>query len=121
MIKDLINRLVNEPLLRFKCGFLVSDVVPSEASYSRMIDVIGQSDVLDFKRDTLVQTAFRIGLICVEHLAIDATYFKSRDAANGEKGTRTTPKAWTEIKRRRGGLASEFKANQSTYEKESGI
>ena len=50
-IKDLVKRLVNDPLFRLDCGFLVSDSVPSEASYSRMIDVISQSDVLDFMQD----------------------------------------------------------------------
>jgi len=28
-IKDLVKRLVNDPLFRFDCGFLVSDPVPS--------------------------------------------------------------------------------------------
>ena len=58
-IKDLIKRLVNDPLCRFYCGFLVSDLVPSEASYSRMIDVISQSDVADHMQDTLIQTAYK--------------------------------------------------------------
>ncbi|WP_107897852.1 transposase [Lysinibacillus mangiferihumi] len=53
-IKDLIKRLINNPLFRLDCGFLVSDVVPSEASYTRMIDVISQSDVLDVMQDTLI-------------------------------------------------------------------
>ena len=61
-IKDLIKRLVNDPLFLLDCGFLVSDVVPSEASYSRMIDVISQSDVLDVMQDTLIQIAFREGV-----------------------------------------------------------
>lgn len=52
-IKDLVKRLVNDPLFRLDCGFLVSDSVPSEASYSRMIDVISQSDVLDFMQVNL--------------------------------------------------------------------
>ncbi|RKJ45741.1 transposase, partial [Butyricicoccus sp. 1XD8-22] len=56
-IKDLVKRLVNDPLFRLDCGFLVSDVVPSEASYSRMIDIVSQSDVLDQMQDSLIQTA----------------------------------------------------------------
>ncbi len=55
-IKDLIKRLVNDPLFRLDCGFLISDVVPSEASYSRMFDVISQSDVLDHMQNILIQT-----------------------------------------------------------------
>src|SRR5690554_712066 len=41
-MKDLVKRLVHDPLFRFDCGFLVSDVVPSESSYSRMIQVISE-------------------------------------------------------------------------------
>lgn len=69
--------MVNDPLFRLDCGFLVSDVVPSEGSYSRMIDVISQSDVLDVMQDTLIQIAFREGFLDDEHLAIDATHFES--------------------------------------------
>jgi len=98
-IKDLIKRLVNDPLFRLDCGFLVLDVVPSEASYSRMIDVISQSDVLDVMQDTLIQIAFREGFLCDEHLAIDAIHFESRDAA--EKKEPVPPKkTWRKIKRR---------------------
>lgn len=92
-IKDLIKRLVNEPLFRLDCGVLVSDVVPSEASYSRMIDVISQSNVLDGMQDALIQTAMTEGFLSDEHLAIDATHFESRDAAKpSEKKEPTPPK-----------------------------
>ncbi len=80
-VKDLIKRLVNDPLFCLDCGFLVSDSVPSEATYSRMIRVISQSNVLDKMQDELIQTAFLEGFLCDEHLAIDATHFESRDAA----------------------------------------
>lgn len=56
-IKDLVKRLTNDPLFSFDCGFLVSDVIPSEASYSRMIDVISQSNVMDQMHDKLIQIA----------------------------------------------------------------
>ena len=92
-IKDLIKRLVNDPLFRLDCGFLVSDVVPSEASYSRMIEVISQSDVLDVMQDTLIQVAMTEGFLKDEHLAIDATHFESRDAAKpSEKKEPASPK-----------------------------
>ncbi|TQR28717.1 transposase [Lysinibacillus sphaericus] len=74
-IKGLIKRLVNDPLFRLDCGFLVSDIVPSEASYSRMIDVISQSDVLEVMQDTLIQIAMTEGFLHDEHLAIDGYRF----------------------------------------------
>ena len=122
-IKDLIKRLVNDPLFRLDCGFLVSDVVPSEASYSRMIDVISQSDVLDMMQDTLIQIAFREGFLDDEHLAIDATHFESRDAAKPtEKKELAPPKkrGRKSKEEREDWLAKqvEIEANQSTYEKE---
>lgn len=122
-IKDLNKRLVNDPLFRLDCGFLVSDVVPSEASYSRMIDVISQSDVLDVMQDTLIQIAFREGFLDDEHLAIDATHFESRDAAKPtEKKEPAPPKkrGRKSKEEREDWLAKqvEIEANRSTYEKE---
>lgn len=122
-IKDLIKRLVNDPLFRLDCGFFVSDVVPSEASYSRMIDVISQSDVLDYMQDTLIETAFIEGFLCDEHLAIDATHFESRDAAKPSEKKEPTPpkKRGRKSKEEREDWLTkqaEIEANQSTYEKE---
>lgn len=69
-IKDLVKRLVNDPLFRLDCGFLISDFVSSEASYSSIICVISESDILDKMQDQLIQTAFLEGLLSDEHLAI---------------------------------------------------
>lgn len=79
-IKDLVKRLVHDPLFRFDCGFLVSDVVPSESSYSRMIQVISESDVLEKMNDTLIKTAMLEGFLNDEHVAIDASHFEARDS-----------------------------------------
>lgn len=120
-IKDLVKRLVHDPLFRFDCGFLVSDPVPSEASYSRMIEVISQSTILDNMQDTLIQNAFLEGFLCDEHLAIDATPFESRDASKPSEKKEAAPKkrgrktkeehaAWLVEQ-------AEIEANQTTYEK----
>jgi len=90
-IKNLIKRLVNDPLFRLDCGFLVSDVVPSEASYSRMIEVISQSDVLDVMQDSLIQVAMIEGFLNDEQLAIDATHFESCDAAKPSEKKEPAP------------------------------
>lgn len=121
-IKDLVKRLVNDPLFRLDCGFLVSDSVPSEASYSRMIDVISQSNVMDFMQDQLIQTAFTEGFLEDECLGFDATHFESRDASRPSEKKEVTPP------KKRGRKTpeeqaiwlaeqSEIEANQTTYEK----
>ena len=46
-IKDLVKRLKNDMIFRLDCGFLVSDSVPSEAAYSRMMTIISESNVLE--------------------------------------------------------------------------
>ncbi|MER1955721.1 MAG: transposase, partial [Solibacillus sp.] len=77
-VKDLVKRLVNDPLFRLDCGFLVSDSVPSEASYSRMIHVISQSDIMDSMQDQLVLMAFTEGFLDDLNIAHDATHFEAR-------------------------------------------
>lgn len=95
-IKDLVKRLQNDFVFRFDCGFLVSDFVPSEASFSRMIDVISQSNVLGIMQDELILVAMSEGFINDEHLAIDATHFESRDAA------KPTPEKEPKVPKKRG-------------------
>lgn len=120
-IKDLVKRLVHDPLFRLDCGFLVSDSVPSEASYSRMVDVMSRSDVLDDMQDALLQTAFIEGFLCDEHLAIDATHFESRDASKPSEKKESPPKK--RGRKTKEELAiwlaeqAEIGENQTTYEK----
>jgi len=98
-IKDLIQRLVHDPLFRLDCGFLVSDVVPSEASYSRMIQVISDSAVIDESNDKLIQLAISEGFLDDEHVGFDASHFESRDASKPaeKKRTESTEKTWAKI------------------------
>ncbi|WP_339287861.1 transposase [Ureibacillus sp. FSL K6-0786] len=122
-IKDLVKRLVHDPLFRFDCGFLVSDVVPSESSYSRMIQVISESDVLDKMNDTLIKTAMLEGFLHDEHVAIDASHFEARDAftPSKKKAPKTPKKRGRKTKAERAVWLAEQvekKGNQSTYEKE---
>jgi len=122
-IKDLVKRLVHDPLFRFDCGFLVSDVVPSESSYSRMIQVISESDVLDKMNDTLIKTAMLEGFLNDEHVAIDASHFEARDAftPSEKKAPKTPKKRGRKTKAERAVWLAEQvekKGNQSTYEKE---
>jgi len=119
-IKDLVKRLINDPLFRFDCGFLVSDSVSSEASYSRMIDVISQSTILDDMQDALIHQAFLEGHLSDEHLAIDATHFESRYASKpSEKKERSTKRGRKSKEEHATWLAEQAKieANRTTYEK----
>lgn len=84
-IKDLVKRLKTDPYFRFDCGFLHSDKLPSEASYSRMITLISESDTMTRIHDDLVLLAIQEEHITEENIAIDATHFEARDRATGSK------------------------------------
>ncbi|RNC27960.1 MAG: hypothetical protein AWM53_02071 [Candidatus Dichloromethanomonas elyunquensis] len=53
-IKDLRRRLKNSLEFRFDCGYSLADSVPSEASYSRMIQKIHASSALGEIQNDLV-------------------------------------------------------------------
>jgi len=96
-IKDLVKRLKNDMIFRLECGFLVSDSVPSEAAYSRMITVICESNVLEKAKDTVLYQAITEGFITDDAVAIDATHFEARDQAPPKE---EKPKTKTEPKKR---------------------
>ena len=92
-IKDLVRRLDRDPIFRYDCGFLHSDQIPSEASYSRMITVISESDAIAHIHDKLIVLAINEGHIGEENIAIDATHFEARDRAQAsEKKEKPAPK-----------------------------
>src|SRR5699024_9370926 len=92
-IKDLNKRLHDDIAFKINCGFLVSDEIPSEASYSRLITQLEESNILEEVQEKLVLQAIKEGYIIDETVAIDATHFESRDQAppNKEK-PKSTPK-----------------------------
>lgn len=81
MIKDLIKRLKNDIAFKLNCGFLVSDSVPSEASYSRIVTKLAASNVLEQELEKVVLQAIDAGFITDDTVAIDATHFEARDQA----------------------------------------
>ncbi len=83
-IKDLVKRLENDFIFRFDCGFCFSDVTPSEASYSRLIEKLSKSSVIETVKETLILQAIDEGFITDESVSIDATHFESRDQATQE-------------------------------------
>ncbi|MBZ9537268.1 transposase, partial [Cytobacillus oceanisediminis] len=80
-IKDLVKRLQNDMIFRLDCGFLVSDTIPSEAAYSRMVTILSESNVLEKVQGTLLHQAISEGFISDDTVAIDATHFLAKDGA----------------------------------------
>ena len=80
-VKDLIKRLNEDIAFKLNCGFLVSDNVPSEASYSRLLTKLRESNVLEYVQEKVVLQAISEGFIMDDTVAIDATHFEARDQA----------------------------------------
>src|SRR5699024_5448470 len=78
-IKDLVKRLHQDIAFKINCGFLVSDEVPSEASYSRLLTKLSESNVLDKVQEKLVLQANKEGYIIDDTIAIDVTHIEARD------------------------------------------
>ncbi|MGG4462634.1 transposase, partial [Micromonospora provocatoris] len=69
----------------YDCGFCFSDATPSEASYSRLIEKLSKSSIIETVKETLILQAIDEGFISDESVAIDATHFESRDQAVQEE------------------------------------
>lgn len=80
-IKDLIKRLQHDILFRLDCGFMLSESIPSAASYSRLVQKISQSDALEEIQEQLLKQAMAEGFITDDTIAIDATHIEARDQA----------------------------------------
>jgi len=80
-IKDLLKRLREDILFRMDCGFTLAEKIPSAASYSRLIEKISQSDVLEQIQERILLQALNEGFITDDTVAIDATHIEARDQA----------------------------------------
>lgn len=78
-VKDLVRRLKNDPIFLMDCGFTLTDAIPSEASFSRFIRKVKESNILEETNQTLILKAIEEGFIEDEHIAIDATHIEARD------------------------------------------
>src|SRR5690625_7226546 len=58
-IKDLNKRLHDDIAFKINCGFLVSDEIPSEASYSRLITQLEESNILEEVQEELIHQAIK--------------------------------------------------------------
>ena len=84
-VKDLIKRLDSDIAFKINCGFLVSDDTPSEASYSRLLTDLSESNILEKAQEKLIFQAIEEGYIIDDTVAIDATHFEARDQAPPKK------------------------------------
>jgi len=80
-IKDLVKRLRADILFRLDCGFLLSESIPSESSYSRLIQKLSQSTAMEEMFQQVVILAMEEGFIMDDTIAIDATHIEARDQA----------------------------------------
>ncbi|QOS99862.1 transposase [Brevibacterium sp. JNUCC-42] len=78
-VKDLRKRLKHDFIFRMECGFLFSDSLPSEASYSRLVHKLSETAHLEKVQDKLLLQAIQEGFIGDEAITIDAAHFESRD------------------------------------------
>lgn len=121
-IKDLIKRLDDDIAFKLNCGFRVSDAVPSESSYSRLVTQLSESNVLYEVKERLIIQAIKEGFVTDDTVAIDATHFEARDQAPAKK---EKPKAEPKKRGRKSKAEreqwlkeqAEKEANMSIYEK----
>jgi len=80
--KTLVERLKNDPVFRYTCGFPVASKTPSEATFSRFIERLSENgNLLEELLQDVVKKAKELGIIDGEHIAIDASKLESYDAA----------------------------------------
>ncbi|EUJ31967.1 transposase, partial [Listeria cornellensis] len=82
-IKALVKRLNEDLVFKLNLGFLCSERVPSEASFSRFTQVLSQhADVLQTINHVLLEQIDAMNGLFSEQLAIDATHFSAHDKAH---------------------------------------
>ncbi|MFD1849672.1 IS1182 family transposase [Oceanobacillus bengalensis] len=121
-IKDLIKRLHDDIAFKLNCGFLVSDDIPSEASYSRLVTKLKECNIFEKEQEKVVLQAIAEGFIMDDTVAIDATHFEARDQAPSkvEKPKPEPKKRGRKSKEERDGWLkeqAEKEANLPLYEK----
>lgn len=84
-IKDLVMRLRSDLRFKVDCGFGVSDEIHSEASYSNMITLISESNILEIVQELNLYLAMSDGIVSDDIVAFDATDVEARDRASVKK------------------------------------
>lgn len=69
----LVERLKNDPVFRYVCGFPVIKAVPSESTFSRLFTKLSEDETLETLFNDLVRKAIESGIIDGSTIAIDST------------------------------------------------
>lgn len=72
-ICKLVQRLHDDPMFRYNCGFSVLEIPPSESTFSRFLDRIAKTEALEEEFRSLVLKAKELGIIDGTNVAIDST------------------------------------------------
>lgn len=80
-MKDLVQKLKENPVLRYNCGFDVLGRVPSTSTFSRFMSKLSLSDELSFLFKDIVLQAKELGVIDGSNVSIDSTKLSSYEAA----------------------------------------
>lgn len=85
---QLAERLSNDPMLRYCCGFEVFGQVPSVATISRFYALLTAEDCLEELFQQVVQQAEENGLLDTSAVAIDASKVTAKEKSLPRKQTR---------------------------------
>lgn len=72
-LKALVQKLKSDPTFKRSCGFDYLDQTPSEATLSRFITLLSDTDLLERTYRTMIHKANLLGLIDGHNVAIDAS------------------------------------------------
>jgi len=111
-IKDLRKRLKRSIEFSTDCGFTGSDRIPSEASYTRLIQRLQKSRVFQQSQEELVQEAFQEGFIDASAIAMDATHVEARDRQPEKKKDDDPDQLATELPKKKRGRKSKGEREQ---------
>lgn len=84
-VKQLVENLKQNPVLRYSCGFEILGKVPSESTFSRFYSKLTECCELDELFQDLVLKAKELGIIDGEHVSIDSTKLNSYEASRPQK------------------------------------
>ena len=89
--KLLVRRLETDLKFKLACGFSVSDLVPSESAFSRMITKLEETNAFEEINSKIIQAAINEGFISDPNIAIDATHIEARDRSPSKKEEKPKP------------------------------
>lgn len=84
-VKQLVENLKHNPVLRYSCGFEVLGKVPSESTFSRFYSKLTEIDELDKMFCALVIKAKALGIVDGTHASIDSTKLAAYETSSTEK------------------------------------